>query len=145
MPGWITDRAIDGYKKVLQIKQAAINEWSGNLISEITGCGVCVVIDDLDALLKDWLVLRSRCADMEHEIAYRKESMKEWRDIGFDRDPSEYSDERQQELRALARRWNDEDEAEMDAEDMKEIEKRKAKREGREEEVSGDGCPVRSQ
>lgn len=114
---------------VMQIKQAALDDPLDNPVGKITGCGVAVVADRLDALLMDWIQLTSECADNERMLTLYKGESREWKAFGFDRSPTEYSAERQAELRALAKRWNDEDEAEMDAEGLAEIEERRKKRE----------------
>ena len=125
------DNAIRGAMMIMQLKQIALADPINNPIGKITGCGVAVVADRLDALLMDWIQLTSECADNERMLNLYKGNSQEWTAFGFDRCPTEYSAERQVELRALAKRWNDEDEAEMDAEDLKEIEERRAKREGK--------------
>ena len=131
MGKWINSDAIRGAELVMQLKEAAIKGGLDNPISEIVGCGVGVVTRYLDALLKDWIDKTSDLEDTKRERTYYRESVQEWRDLGFDKDPSEQSDERQQELQDLAQRWNDEDEAEMDAQDQKEIDERREKREAR--------------
>ena len=129
MSKWVNNDAIRGAELLMQIKQAAIEGGLDNPISSITGCGVAVVTQYLDALLKDWIDLTSDCADAKRDLKIYKDGDQEWRDFGFDNDPYEYSEERQEELRALAKRWNDEDEAAMDADDMKAIEERRVRRE----------------
>ena len=135
------DKAIDGFRLILEIKQAAIDGWLDNPISEITGCGVCVVIDELDALLKDWLDLKNRCAELENQMKFYRQTEQEWRELGFDYDPSEYKDEQQEALRALAQRFNDEVDERCDAEELQEIEARKAERESRKREARENGNP----
>lgn len=131
MSKWISNDAIRGAELLLKIKQAALDDPLENPITQITGCGVTVVAKHLDALLMDWIQQTSDCAEYKRMYTlYRSESL-EWDDFGFDKYPSEYSAERQAELRTLAKRWNDEDEASMDEEDLKEIEERRAKREGK--------------
>lgn len=125
------DKAIRGAMMIMQLKQIALADPINNPIGKITGCGVAVVVDRLDALLMDWIQLTSECADNERMLTLYKGESREWKAFGFDRCPTEYSAERQAELWALAKRWNDEDEASMDAEDLKEIEERRAKREGK--------------
>ena len=134
----VRDKAIDGFQLVLKIKQAAIDGWLDNPISEITGCGVCVVIDELDALLKDWLDLKNRCAELENQMKSYRQTEKEWCALGFDYDPSEYKEEQQEALRALAQRFNDEIDMQCDAEELREIEARRAERESRKREAGGD-------
>ena len=131
MGKWINSEAIRGAELVMQLKEAAIQGGLDNPVSDIVGCGVAFVTRCLDALLKDWIDKTSDLEDAKRERTYYRESVQEWHDLGFDRDPSEYSDERQQELQDLAQRWNDEDEAEIDAEDQKEIDERREKREAR--------------
>ena len=131
MGKWINSDAIRGAELVMQLKEAAIKGGLDNPISEIVGYGVGAVTRYLDVLLKDWIDKTSDLEDTKRELTYYRESVQEWRDLGFNKDPSEQSDERQQELQDLAQRWNDEDEAEMDAEDQKEIDERREKREAR--------------
>ena len=129
MSKWIHSDVLRGAHMVMQIKQAALEGGLDNPISDITGCGVAVVANYLDALLKDWLDLTSRCADYKRDADMYKAECREWRDCGFDNSPDGMVEERVAELKALAKRWNDEDEAEMDADKLKEIEERRAKRE----------------
>lgn len=131
MGRWINSEAIRGAELVMQLKEAAIQGGLDNPVSDIVGCGVGVVTRYLDALLKDWIDKTSDLEEAKRERTHYRESVQEWQDLGFDKDPSEQSDERQQELQDLAQRWNDEDEAEMDAEDQKEIDERREKREAR--------------
>ena len=129
MKKWKHDLAICGAKMIMQIKKAALDGGLDNPVTEITGYGVRVIADYLDALLKDWIDLTSKYSDAERELEWLKEELDEWRGLGFDSSPSEWKEERQAELKAIAKRWADEDEAEMDAEDLKEIEERRGKRE----------------
>lgn len=129
MSKWVNNDAIRGAELLMQIKQAALDGGLDNPISSITGCGVAVVTRYLDALLKDWIDLTSDYADAKRDLEIYKDSDREWQVFGFDQGPTEYSEERQAELRALAKRWNDEDEAKMDADDLKEIEERRIRRE----------------
>ena len=130
MSNWIHDDAIRGAALVMQIKKAALSDPLDNPISKLSGCGVAVVAKHLDALLMDWIRLTSECADNERMMRLYRSESQEWTDFGFDQCPSQYSEERQTELKALAKRWNDEDEAAMDADDLKEIDERRAKRNG---------------
>lgn len=129
MSKWIHSEVLRGVHMVLQLKEAAMQGGLDNPVSDITGCGVAVVTRYLDALLKDWLDKTSECDDAKRDRDIYREESKEWENFGFDRGPTEYSAERQSELRALAKRWNDEDEADMDADDLAAIEERRKKRE----------------
>lgn len=131
MSKWIQNDVLRGVGMVLQIKEAAMQGGLNNPISDITGCGVALVTQYLDALIKDWIEKTSDCDDFKRDLELYRKSDREWRSFGFDCDPTEYSEARQTELKALAQHWNDEDEANMDAQDMSEIEDRRKKREER--------------
>ena len=128
MSRWIHSDVLRGVHMVLQLKQAALEGGLDNPVSDITGCGVAVVTRYLDALIKDWLDLTSYYADVKRDYELEKAETKDWDAFGFDRYPSEYSEERQAELKALAERWNDEDEAEMDNDEQEEIDQRRKER-----------------
>ena len=71
---------------------------------------VSITINEIDELVNDYNRTLTALAYEAHLRSVYQNCCQEWKKIGFDLNPSEYSKERQEELKAIAERWAKEDE-----------------------------------
>lgn len=95
---------------LLDLKQYAIANKDNKIWTDAVGCGAFVMARLIDTLVDDYNRTKTSLAETENMRRIYYESCQEWQSIGFDYDPSEYGEERQAELKALAEKWRKEDE-----------------------------------
>lgn len=94
---------------LLQLKEYVIANKDNKIMTDAAGCGAFAMAQLIDALVDDYNRTKTTLATIENERRIYYNVYKEWEEMGFDYTPTEYSDERQAELKVLAEKWNKED------------------------------------
>lgn len=109
---WSRNKAPKAIAMLLHIKQAALEDKDNPMWLNVCGYGCLAVAKIIDEFVNDYNRTLTACAYEAHLHNVYENSCREWQKIGFDLNPSEYSKERQAELKAIAERWAKEDESE---------------------------------
>lgn len=108
---WSKNKTPRAIMILLHLKNYALENSEGNMFClNVFGSGCHVVANAVDNLIDDYNRAKTSLAHYEHMYRVEKECSDDWQKIGFDYMPSEYSTERQNELKTLAERWRKEDE-----------------------------------
>lgn len=88
---------------LLKIKDFAIQEdgLSEKSLSYYTGCGKLVITHRIDDVINALITRESRIADLEHQLAYTKDSLQDYQRLGFI-DPDSMDEQELKECRELA-------------------------------------------
>ena len=86
------------------------DEISNRLCLDVFGTGSHAVANYIDDLIDDYNRSKTALVNEKHLHNIYKSVSDEWSEFGFDYSPSEYSEERQKELKSIADRWKMEDE-----------------------------------
>ncbi|MBR3688930.1 MAG: hypothetical protein IKL85_07645 [Lentisphaeria bacterium] len=108
------DKSPRAIAMLLRIKNAALTGIDNTEWVELFGCGTHAVARYIDALIDDYNRTKTNFASADRMKNIYQAECKEWRAVGFDCMPSEYSQERRDELKALAEKWRREDAGEAD-------------------------------
>lgn len=104
------DKAPRAIAMLLHIKNAALDNIADSIWTDVCGAGSYVIAHYVDALIADYNRMRTELAECKNTLINYKDLAMEWSDFGFYTSPKELSEERQKELRAIADRWEKEDE-----------------------------------
>ena len=110
MTKWSDNNVPRAVMMLLRIKQAALEDQDNPMWLETCGLGCMVVARLIDDLVDDYNKTKTSLAEAANMRDVYKRECYEWGNLGFDQMPSEYSEDRQNELKALAQRWKEEDE-----------------------------------
>ena len=109
MTKWSDSKAHRAVMMLLRIKQAALEDQNSQMWLDMCRLGPISLARLIDDLIDEYNETKTSLAEAENlRDAFRKECH-EWCALGFDQMPSDYSEERQNELKALAQRWKEED------------------------------------
>lgn len=107
---WSRNKAPKAIAMLLHIKQAALEDKDNPMWLNVCGYGCLAVARNIDELVNDYNRTLTALAYEAHLRSVYQNCCQEWQKNGFDLNPSEYSKERQEELKAIAKRWAKEDE-----------------------------------